>query len=309
MRVIRHLQREPTRIERVVLTLGNFDGVHLGHRAIISRAVQIARDLSGTSVVFTFEPHPLSVLAPGRAPAELQPLAERLAVFRSLGVSVAVVQRFTPGFARQSPSEFMVDWLLARLALAHVVVGHNVSFGQNRAGNVETLRVLGAAHGFSVESMGPVTADGIEVSSTRLRAALQEGDVTLAARLLGRRHRLRGRVTTGERRGRLLGFPTANLKVPPRLLLPGDGVYAVVAEVEGARVPGVLNIGVRPTFGERRRTIETHLLDWTGDLYGRAMVLELIARIRGERVFEGPEALRAAIADDVAVARTILGVR
>jgi|SRR5262245_26177394 len=306
MRVVRHLHREPGRLERVVLTLGNFDGVHLGHQAIISRAVAVARERRGQAVVFTFEPHPLTVLAPARAPALLQPLAERLALLRDLGAAVAVVQRFTPRFARQTPAEFVTDWLLAHLDLGHVVVGHNVSFGKDRAGNTETLRTLGAAHAFSVESIGPVTVDGMEVSSTTLRRALQAGDVALATRLLGRRHRLRGRVTTGERRGRTLGFPTANLHVPPGLLLPADGVYAVLAGVEGEQIPGVLNIGERPTFGERRRTIETHLLDWTGDIYGRPMTLELVARIRGERAFAGVDALRAAITEDVAHARSIL---
>jgi riboflavin kinase/FMN adenylyltransferase len=310
MRVIRHLAGRAGPVGRAVLTLGNFDGVHLGHQAILGRAVARARELGGQAVALTFEPHPLAVLAPERAPAIIQPMRDRLALLRDLGVDVAILQRFTRGFAALDPEPFVRDFVLRHLELLHVVVGYNVNFGRNRAGSGETLRTLGMHLGFGVEVVGPVAAPGDEpgeeVSSTRLRELLQRGDMRGARRLLGRPYALRGRVIVGDRRGRTLGFPTANLHLRPRLLMPPDGVYAVSVEGEGATYPGVLNIGVRPTFGGRRRTVEVHLLDFTGDLYRRWLVVRLIERLRGETAFAAPDALRAAIAADIATARRVL---
>jgi riboflavin kinase/FMN adenylyltransferase len=306
MRVVRHLRREPRPLPRVVLTLGNFDGVHAGHQAIIRRAVGEAETLGGQAVVLTFEPHPIAVLAPDRAPPLLQPLRDRLVLLREHGVAVTVLQRFTRTFAGLPPEEFVEEFLVRHLDLAHVVVGHNVSFGRGRAGSVETLAELGRRHGFAVDVVGPVAVDGEAVSSTTLRRVLREGDMRRAHRMLGRAFAMRGRVITGEQRGRTLGFPTANLYLRPRLVLPPDGVYAVTVPLDGRRVPGVLNVGVRPTFGERRRTVEVHLLDWSGDLYRRWLVVEVMERLRGEQAFAGPDALRAAIAADVARARTVL---
>jgi len=306
MRVFRHLRREPRPLPRVVLTLGNFDGVHLGHQAIIRRATDEARALGGQAVVLTFEPHPIAVLAPDRAPPLLQPLRDRLALFREHGVAATVLQRFTRAFAALTPDQFVEDFLLRHLDLAHVVVGHNVSFGKGRAGSVETLAELGRRHGFAVDVVGPVAVEGEQVSSTALRGVLRTGDMRRAHRMLGRPFAMRGRVVAGEQRGRTLGFPTANLHLRPWLVLPPDGVYAVAAALDGRRVPGVLNVGIRPTFGERRRTIEVHLLDWSGDLYGRWLGVDVIERLRGEQAFAGVDALRAAIAADVARARTVL---
>jgi riboflavin kinase/FMN adenylyltransferase len=226
-------------------------------------------------------------------------------------VDVAVLQRFTRVFAALEPEAFVRDFLCRHLELRDVVVGYNVNFGRNRAGSGETLRTLGASLGFGVDVVGPVSvpngAATEQVSSTRLRDLLREGDMPGARRLLGRPHALRGRVVMGDQRGRTLGFPTANLHVRPGVLLPADGVYAVVAEVDGTRHPGVLNIGARPTFAGRRRTIEAHLLDFDGDLYRRWLVVKLILRLRGEMAFSGPDALRTAIAADVARARAVLG--
>jgi riboflavin kinase/FMN adenylyltransferase len=306
MRVVRHLARLPRPLARCVLTLGNFDGVHLGHQAIVRETVTRARRSGGQSVVLTFEPHPLAVLAPERAPAIVQPLHDRLAMLAESGVDVAVLQRFTPRFAALSPEAFVRDFLLGHLEVLQVVVGSNVNFGRARAGSAETLRALGARLGFAVEVVGPVTAGGEQVSSTRLRAALGRGDMGAARRLLGRPYGFRGRVVSGDRRGRMLGFPTANLHPRPRLLLPPDGVYAAGVDTPEGRRAGVLNIGVRPTFGGRRRTIEVHLLDFAGDLYRRWLIVHVIERLRGEAAFAGPEALREAIAADVAHARRVL---
>ena len=308
MRVIRHFAQRPGRLTRTVLTLGNFDGAHLGHQAIIRRAVARAREVGGQAVALTFEPHPIAVLAPAHAPLMLQTLHDRLASLAGLGIDVTVLQRFTPAFAALDPDAFVEDFLLRHLALAHVMVGYNVNFGRNRAGNSETLAALGARRGFDVEVVGPVTApgDGEQVSSTRLRALLQAGDMPRVRALLGRPYALRGRVVVGDRRGRTLGFPTANLHTRAGLLLPPDGVYAIKVEVDGRSHQGVLNIGVRPTFAGRRRTIEAHLLEFAGDLYRRWLVVEVIERLRGEEAFSGPEALKAAIARDVARARVVL---
>ena len=306
MRVVRHLVHQPRPLARTVLTLGNFDGVHLGHQAIVREAVGRARATGGQAVVLTFEPHPMAVLVPDRAPPIIQALHDRLETLRALGVDVAVLQRFTRTFATLEPEAFVRDFLMRHLELRQVVVGYNVNFGRDRAGSGETLRVLGARLGFDVEVVGPVVAGGEQVSSTRLRAVLGEGDMRRASMLLGRPYALRGRVVVGDRRGRTLGFPTANLHAKPGLLLPPDGVYAVTTEVDGRGHAGVLNIGVRPTFGGRRRTVEVHVLDFSGDLYRRWLVVHFVERLRGEAAFSGPEALRAAIAADIAHARTVL---
>jgi riboflavin kinase/FMN adenylyltransferase len=310
MRVVRHLARVRERLPRTVLTLGNFDGVHLAHQEIIARAVARAEAYDGQTVALTFEPHPLAVLVPERAPPMIQPLHDRLAALRAAGIRTTVLQRFTRAFAALTPEAFVQDFLLRGLDLCHVIVGYNVNFGRDRAGSADTLRVLGERFGFGVEVVGPVAApDGMpgeEVSSTQLRTLIARGDVRNARRLLGRPYALRGRVVVGDRRGRTLGFPTANLHVRPKQLLPADGVYAITADVDGVRVSGVLNIGVRPTFGGRRRTIEAHLLDVDADLYRRWLVVEVVERLRDEATFAGPDALRAAIAADVAHARDVL---
>jgi len=308
MRVIRHLTRRTDRLGPAALTLGNFDGAHLGHQAIIRSAVTRARERGTQAVALTFEPHPVAVLAPGRAPPMLQTLHDRLASLRALGIDVTVLQRFTLAFAALEAEAFVRDFLLRHIELERIVVGYNVNFGRHRAGTADTLRALGPRLGFAVEVVGPVTAPGEaeHVSSTRLRELIGAGDMRGAARLLGRPWAVRGRVVLGDRRGRSLGFPTANLHVRAGLLVPPDGVYAVAVTIEDRHHAGVLNIGMRPTFGGRRRTIEAHLIDFSGDLYGRWLVVGVIERLRGEAAFSGPDALRAAIAADVARARELL---
>jgi riboflavin kinase/FMN adenylyltransferase len=307
MRVFRHLERVASRFPRVVLTLGNFDGVHLGHQAIVQRTVAEARALGGQAVVMTFHPHPIAVVAPDRTPPLLQTLRDRLAALRSLGPDLCVVQRFTPGFARLAPAAFVEEVLLRRLELAHVVVGYDVTFGRDRSGGIDTLRALGQVHGFTVDAVGPVVVDAFTVSSSAIRRLLRAGDVGEAARLLGRPHVLRGRVVPGASRGRVLGFPTANVHCRAGVLLPLDGVYAVRVRLDDRWWAAVLNVGIRPTFDARQRTAEVHVLDWQGDLYGRWLEVALVERLRGEMRFPGPEALRMAIATDVERAREILG--
>ena len=308
MRVIRHLARRTERLGPSVLTLGNFDGMHLGHQAIVQTAVQRARARGAQAVALTFEPHPLAVLAPERAPPMLQKLHDRLASLRDLGVDATILQRFTPRFAGLEPEPFVREFILAHVTLAQVVVGYNVNFGRARAGSAETLRALGDRYGFGVDVVGPVQAGagGEQVSSTRLREFLAAGDLPGVRRLLGRPWALRGRVVVGDRRGRTLGFPTANVHVRSRLVLPPDGVYAAIVSTAGGPREAVVNIGLRPTFGGRQRTVEAHVLDFTGDLYRRWLVVEVVERLRGEERFSGPDALRAAIAADIAHARRVL---
>ena len=306
MRVIRHLAHVAPPLRRVVLMLGNFDGMHLGHQAIVRRALDEARAVGGQTVVLTFHPHPIAIVAPDKAPPLLQSLRDRLARLRDLGVDVAVVQRFTRRFAALDPEAFVRDFLATRLELLHVVVGYNVTFGRGRMGTIETLQGLGARQGFTVDAVGSVPVGEAQVSSTVLRQLIAAGDVQRAGALLGRPFMLRGRVVRGEQRGRTLGFPTANLHQHPGVLLPADGVYAVHALLDGRSVPAVLNVGVRPTFGMLRRTVEAFLLDFDGDLYGRWLTLELVERLRGEQRFAGPDALRQAIAADVARTREVL---
>jgi riboflavin kinase/FMN adenylyltransferase len=287
------------------LTLGNFDGVHLGHQAILRRTITVARERGARAGLLSFHPHPASVLAPDRAPDLIAPLRGKLELLSAAGIDFVWIARFTPAFSRLGPESFVLDFLCARVDLAAMVVGYNVSFGRNREGNAERLAELGRRIGFSVEIVAPVMVNGVRVSSTAVRAALAAGNVATATSLLGRPHRVWGRVVAGDRRGRTLGFPTANVAARGASL-PGDGVYAVRASVSAGGYDGVANVGVRPTFGARGRTLEVHLFEFAGDLYGSRIRIEFITRIRGEMRFESPAALVQQITRDVEQARRVL---
>jgi riboflavin kinase / FMN adenylyltransferase len=306
MRVIRHLERTHPRFARPVATLGVFDGVHVGHAEILTRVVAEARARGGTALAITFFPHPARILAPARAPAPIASLRDRLARFRELGVDATIVRRFTSAFSRMEAEEFVEHTLVGALAVERVIVGHNVSFGRARRGNAELLEALGERHGFEVEIVGPVRAGGREASSSAVRRLLAEGDVGGAAGLLGRGYSVAGRVVVGKRRGRTIGFPTANVRPRVEPLLP-DGVYAVrVLDGEASR-PGVANLGTNPTFGDLlRRSLEAHVLDFAGDLYGRTIRIEFVERIRGEAKFGSIDELVAQIGRDAERAREIL---
>lgn len=308
MQVIRHLEASGGRFRSTVATLGNFDGVHVGHQEILSRVVRQAAERRVQAVVVTFFPHPTAVLAPARAPVELGSLADRLARMREIGIDTVVVQRFTRAFASVEASPFIESYLVDRLGAAKVIIGHSVNFGRARAGNAATLEAAGKRLGFEVETVGPVTVDGIAVSSTEVRRHLAVGDVSFAARLLGRPYAADGRVVVGDRRGHTLGFPTANLR-PRREILVPDGVYAVRARWDGEQRSGVANVGRKPTFGQRNdRTLEAHLFDFSGDLYGTRLRVELIERLRGEMRFASVEALVEQIRLDAERAREVLKV-
>lgn len=309
MRVVRHLTIDRRPFRSPVVALGNFDGLHLGHRAIMARTLETARELGGDPVAFTFWPHPIAVLFPERAPAMITSLACRLAAIRSLGLSGVVVQRFTRDFAALTPDAFVEQVLVGGLGVAGVVVGYNVTFGRDRAGTPDVLADLGRRHGFRVEVVPPVAIGEHTVSSSAVRRALAAGDVAHAGRLLGRPHTLVGLVRGGDRRGATIGFPTANV-FPRGGLLPPDGVYAVRVgfDDEPPLRPAVANLGTNPTFGSVGRRLETHVLDFDGDLYGRRIAVAFVERLRGEERFSSVQALVAQIRNDASAAREVLGV-
>ncbi len=306
MRIVRHVERELGHLTAPVVTLGNFDGVHCGHREILSRVVRQARERSATPLVLTFFPHPAAVLAPERAPTPLAPLADRLERFREAGIDIVIVHPFTRAFASLEAEDFIRRYLVETLHVQKVVIGHSVSFGKARRGNAAALQDGGTRHGFEVEVVGPVTVDGIAVSSTEVRNRLGAGEVTVAARLLGREYTVSGRVIRGEQRGRTIGFPTANLR--PRLgpIVP-NGVYAVRVEAGGEIRRGVANVGFNPTFGPgRERTLEAHIFDFAGDLYGKRLRVSFVERLRGEMKFPSITALVEQIRSDADRAREVL---
>jgi riboflavin kinase / FMN adenylyltransferase len=302
MRIVRDLPSARPDGPSSAVALGVFDGVHLGHRAILGAAVADARASGVLAVACTFEPHPMEVLQPERAPLPITTLDERLALIAECGVEEAVVLTFTRALAAVEPEAFVKDVLVDRLRARQVVVGYNHRFGRGARGDTALLRDLGARLGFGVDVVPPLTVDGVPVSSTAIRAALGRGDLDAAARMLGRPYTLPGKVVAGAGRGRTLGFPTANV-APDRPVLVAAGVYACTVEVSGQQRRAVVNIGVRPTFGEETLAVEAYLLDFSGDLYGQTVRLLFVSRVREERRFPSVDALRAQIADDVETAR------
>lgn len=305
MQVYSNWQGLKGKYRRVVVGLGNFDGVHTGHRKLIGSLVERARQVEGTAVVFTFDPHPLAVLNPGEAPPLILSPGIKRSIFAGLGVSVLILVPFTPEFARMSPEEFVDTVLYRHLGVHTVYVGYNYTFGHRGRGTPELLQKMGRELGFAVEVVSPVTVDGQPVSSTLIRSLLADGDIAGARKFLGYCPVVEGEVVYGERRGNQLGFPTANLEVDPGILVPANGVYSVKARVDGDTYLGVANIGVKPTFhgGGYTRTIEVHLLDFTGDLYGLHLEVYFIRRLREEKRFPSVGALVDQIRRDINQAR------
>lgn len=283
------------------VTLGVFDGVHLGHRDLMSRAFKH----EGTPTVITFEPHPIEVLAPGVQPRLITTLDERLQLLEDVGVAVvAVLDLAEVRFF--SPDQFVTDVLVDRLRIASLTIGSDFHFGRDRAGDAAFLRRAGDRSGFDVEVVDLVGEGGQTVSSSRIRNLIEAGSVADAARLMGSRYRLSNTVVAGDTRGREIGYPTANLLPVPRKVIPGDGVYATIATVRGRAHMSASNVGTRPTFGEGERLIEAHILDFDEDIYGEDLVVEFVERLRPELEFATVDELVGNIDEDVARSRAIL---
>lgn len=303
MPVIRDLSHFAARSP--VIALGNFDGVHLGHQAILTAAQDRAKTLGGSAYALTFDPLPAKVLVPSRAPRLLMTPEDRFDLLERTGIDGVIVLEFTLELSRLTPRDFAAQVLRDRLGVNTVVVGHNVSFGHDRAGDAVAMRTLGRDLGFDTIVVGPVRLDSREVSSTEIREAIASGELHAAAAMLGRPHFLSGPVIHGRERGRTIGFPTANLGVRTEGV-PPDGVYATRIVIDGERLPSITNIGMRPTFAEPERTFEAHIFDFNRDIYDREVRLELIERIRPERKFASGAELAAQIKADLAQARAIL---
>lgn len=283
---------------RPVATIGNFDGLHLGHQRLVSRLLEQARELDAPSLVYTFDPPPRIVLQPRKAPPRIATLEQKVQGLFDLGVDHVVVEEFTLEFGDQPP-EWFADEIIGRLQPRAMVVGYDFRYGKGRAGNAETLR----AHRpeLPVEAVEALQQGPVTVGSSRIREAVAEGRVQDAAAMLGRPYALLGGVVEGDRRGRTMGFPTANIDADNELI-PAPGVYAV--RVEGR--PGVANLGVRPTFDGARFVIEVHLFDFDGDLYGQRLQIDFVQRIRPELRFKSTAALVEQIRKDAALARAVL---
>lgn len=304
MRIVRELTSYAP--DATAVALGVFDGVHLAHQAILRTALDEARRQRLEAVACTFEPHPAEVLQPQRAPAPITTLEERLALIGATGIDVAVVMTFTPALAQVEPEAFVEDILLAQLRAREIVVGFNHTFGRAARGDPKLLQDLASRRGFGAHVVPPLLVDGVPVSSSAIRVALREGNLERGNRMLGRPYVIAGAVVSGAGRGRTLGFPTANVQ-PERPVLVAPGVYACRMEVGSDAYPAVVNIGVRPTFGEATLVIEAHLLDFDGSLYGRHVRVAFLERLREERRFPSVDALLEQIRHDVESARVRLG--
>ncbi len=292
-----------------VATIGNFDGVHLGHQAVFRRLCAIGREFGRPATVVTFEPQPMEYFVPEAAPARLTRFREKVAAIRRTGVDRLLVLEFGPRLAAMSAEAFVEELLVGRLGVEHLFVGDDFRFGQGRRGDAALLREAGLRHGFGVDSLDTVAHAEARISSSRIRAALSEGDFVSAAACLGRPYAICGRVVHGDKRGRGIGFPTANVDLHRRVS-PVRGVFAVrVGGIDAAALPGVANVGTRPTVdGGARDRLEVHLFDFARDVYGAHVEVEFVRKIREERRFPSFEELRRQIGQDAAEARGILGL-
>jgi riboflavin kinase/FMN adenylyltransferase len=288
-----------------LLTIGVFDGVHVGHRYLLEKLQQRAAEKNLLSGVVTFNPHPQSVLHPHNQLPWLSNLEDRVRAFQELGVNIVAVLTFAPKVAQLSAREF-IFLLKKHLKMQGIMMGPDFVLGRGGEGNINLLRTLGREMKFSVEVIPPYTINGEVVSSTLIRQALIQGDMRRIERLMGRYFYLRGKVITSDKRGRVLGFPTANLDIKPRQALPGNGIYATITQVDGKQFPSATNIGIRPTFGEGEKTVETHLLNYQGDLYGKEIRVEFVQKLRDEQRFPSSEELKIQIEKDVRKVEALL---
>jgi riboflavin kinase/FMN adenylyltransferase len=303
---IHHDEQLPTECRGGAVTVGNFDGVHRGHQALLAELRRQAAAVRGPAVALTFDPHPLRLLRPEQFRPVLTTLADRTELLHRYRADYVVVLRTTPELLSLSARAFFDRVLRARLDARALVPGYNFGFGHNREGTVETLAAFCREAGLACVPVPPLELEGRPVSTSRVKGELERGDVARAAVLLGRPYRLRGVVGTGQRRGQTLGFPTANLE-GVETLVPADGVYAVRAFPEGASWPAAANVGPNPTFGEGARKIEVHLIGFVGDLYGRPLAVDFVQRLRDTRPFAGPAELVRQLRADVEAAARLAG--
>ncbi len=306
MKILQGIRQLPKPMMKSVLTIGNFDGVHLGHQALITEVLKRSQASRIPSVVMTFDPHPMKVLHPDRQLKRLFSNEDQQRQFEKLGVDVLVVEPFSREFSQLSPSQYVDGWIINPFHPELLVVGHDFNFGANRGGTLSFLGDRAREIGFELLVVPPVSIDGVVVSSSRVREAITKGDVGQAEKLLGRRFYLEGIVEKGAGRGRTIGVPTANLRTSVDLV-PSLGVYAAMAELNGKRYAAAVNIGHNPTFQtEGQVSIEAHLLDFSSDIYGVPMRIEFVERIRDEQKFSSVNALTAQIKKDVERSRQIL---
>ncbi|HOO90844.1 MAG TPA: bifunctional riboflavin kinase/FAD synthetase [Syntrophales bacterium] len=306
MKIIRNIENIPEDLKNCIVTIGNFDGIHLGHRELFRKLVTEARTRNTKSVVITFEPHPQKILHPEMRPFfMLTTLDEKLSLIQSCDVDAVILIPFSMEFAKTTAQEFVENILWEKLRLRKLLVGYDYAFGKGKEGNAGFLKASGEKLGFEVEEIGAVKSDGMISSSTAVRLAILDGNVKQASEMLGRPYGVTGTVVKGYRRGTdMVGYPTANIK--SEKVIPAIGVYAIIAELDGVRHSGVINIGTNPTFGNKEISAEVHLLDFKGDIYGREITIHFIARLRDEKKFNNPEELGRQIQKDIERAREIL---
>jgi len=288
-----------------LLTIGVFDGVHSGHRYLLERLKERAQEKKLLSGVVTFTPHPQSILRPENNVRWLSDLSDRVQQLEGMGIGIVVPLSFTPELSRLSAREF-IALLKQHLRMQGLMVGPDFALGKGRQGTLPQLRSLGREMGFTVEAVRPYAVKGEVASSTLIRQVLAEGDMPRAARLMGHLFYLRDTVSSADRRGRTLGYPTANLGIKPYQALPGDGIYATITHADGRRFPSATNIGTRPTFGNGPKTVETHVIGYDGELYGKEIKVEFVEKLRDEQRFESAEELKGQIKEDIEQAKTLL---
>ena len=304
MEIFRHIEDKAVTLSGSVVTMGNFDGIHLGHRALIRNTVAEAKSTGVSSVVLTFEPHPLKILAPARAPRLLLAHKDKMQMLQEFGVDIVIIQHFDHAFASIEAADFMRSFLVQRLRLKKIWVGRDLRFGRERKGHVDALTRWGGELGFQVGIVEPILINGIRVSSSCIRETIEQGHVDKVKSMLGRYHFISGRVVGGHQRGRDLGFPTANIASRTEVI-PMDGIYATTLQVKGKSWLSVSSVGMNPTFGNGSRTIESFVLDFADDIYNEPVRLSFVRRIRDERKFARVDDLVAQIGEDVKAARAV----
>jgi riboflavin kinase/FMN adenylyltransferase len=306
MKIFRNTENITHHFTNACVTIGNFDGVHFGHQQLFRTVVQKAEAIDGTSVAITFDPHPLQILLPGGIKL-ISTCEQKIELIEMSGIDVLLIIPFTQEFAKTTADDFVADLLVRRLGVKELVVGYDYAFGKGRSGNIQFLKRQGEFFGFPVTVVDAYYMNNKLVSSTRIRELVREGEMTAAQELLGRSYQLRGTVQVGKQRGgKVIGFPTANLKFNEEDLVPKHGVYVVQVICNGRCYGGVLNIGYNPTFGEEQLVAETHIFDFNDDIYGQPIKVNLLRFLRSERKFSGPKDLAEQIGKDVLLAKKIL---